>query len=148
MSVLSESICSVCKLLLSLSDAYHKYMYIHCSKYELCMTYHGFVTRLTRWVPLVEQDLLTLPGHLSSPDFFCEVRPTLSLVSRVCFVDRCLSFSLLAVVLSVLLPFTDPNYPFDIFKLFFRIELTYTCYFLFFFNSNIILFKCLLQSAS
>jgi hypothetical protein len=27
----------------------------------------GFVTRLTRWVPLVEQELLTLPEHLSSP---------------------------------------------------------------------------------
>jgi hypothetical protein len=27
----------------------------------------GFVTRLTRRVPLVEQELLTLPEHLSSP---------------------------------------------------------------------------------
>jgi hypothetical protein len=26
----------------------------------------GFVTRLTRWVPLVEQELLILPEHLSS----------------------------------------------------------------------------------
>jgi hypothetical protein len=79
--------------------------------------------------------------------FFCDVRATLSFVSRVCCVDRCL-----VVVLSVLLRFTDPDYPFGIFKLFFRIELTYTCYsfffFFFFFNNNIILFKCLLQSAS
>jgi cell shape-determining protein MreC len=29
----------------------------------------GFVTRLTRRVSLVEQDLLTLPEHLSSPPF-------------------------------------------------------------------------------
>jgi hypothetical protein len=29
----------------------------------------GFVTRLTRRVPLVEQELLTLPEHLSSPRF-------------------------------------------------------------------------------
>jgi hypothetical protein len=27
----------------------------------------GFVTRLIRWVPLVEKELLTLPEHLSSP---------------------------------------------------------------------------------
>jgi hypothetical protein len=30
------------------------------------MTYHRFVTRLTRRVSLVEQELLTLPEHLSS----------------------------------------------------------------------------------
>ena len=29
----------------------------------------GFVTRLTRWVSLVEQELPTLPEHLSSPRF-------------------------------------------------------------------------------
>ena len=28
---------------------------------------HGFVTRLTRLVPLVEKELPTLPEHLSSP---------------------------------------------------------------------------------
>jgi hypothetical protein len=52
----------------------------------------GFVTRLTRRVPLVEQELLTLPEHLSSPPVFCGVRVTRSLVLYVCFVDRCLSF--------------------------------------------------------
>jgi hypothetical protein len=30
----------------------------------------GFVTRITRRVPLVEQELLTLPEHLSSPPVF------------------------------------------------------------------------------
>ena len=30
----------------------------------------GFVTRLTRRVPLVEQKLLTLPEHMSSPPVF------------------------------------------------------------------------------
>jgi hypothetical protein len=30
----------------------------------------GFVTRLTQQVPLVEQELLTLPEHLSSPPVF------------------------------------------------------------------------------
>ena len=52
----------------------------------------GFVTRLTRRVPLVEQELLTLLEHLSSPPVFSGVRVTRSLVLYVCFVDRCLSF--------------------------------------------------------
>jgi hypothetical protein len=57
----------------------------------------------------VEQELLTLPEHLSSPPVFSGVRVTQSLVLYVCFVDRCLFFVLLllAVVLSVLLRFTD-----------------------------------------
>jgi hypothetical protein len=40
----------------------------------------------------VEQELLTLPEHLSSPLVFSGVRVTRSLVLCVCFVDRCLSF--------------------------------------------------------
>jgi hypothetical protein len=51
-----------------------------------------FVTRLTRRVPLVEQELLTLTEHLSSPLVSSGVRVTRSLVLSVCFVDRCLSF--------------------------------------------------------
>ena len=51
-----------------------------------------FVTRLTRQVPLVEQELLTLPEHLSSPPVFSGVRVTRSLVLCVCFVDLCLWF--------------------------------------------------------
>ena len=41
---------------------------------------------------IVEQELLTLPEHLSSPPVFSGVRVTRSLVICVCFVDRCLSF--------------------------------------------------------
>jgi hypothetical protein len=52
----------------------------------------GFVSRLTQRVPLVEQELLTLPEHLSSPPVFSGVRVTRSLVLYVCVVDRCLSF--------------------------------------------------------
>jgi hypothetical protein len=52
----------------------------------------GFVTRLTRRVPLVEQELPTLPEHMSSPPVFSGARVTRSLVLYVCFVDRCLSF--------------------------------------------------------
>ena len=51
-----------------------------------------FATRLTWWVPLVEQELLTLPEHMSSPPVFSEVRVTRSFVLCVCFVDRCLFF--------------------------------------------------------
>ena len=41
---------------------------------------------------LVEQELLTLPQHLSSPPVFGGVRVTRSLVLYVCFVDHCVSF--------------------------------------------------------
>jgi len=50
------------------------------------------VTKLTRLVSLVEQELLTLPEHLSLPPDFSGVRVTRSLVLCVCFVDLCLSF--------------------------------------------------------
>ena len=59
--------------------------------YEISML-TGFVTRLTRRVSLVEQELLTLPENLSSPPVFSGVHVTRSLVLCVCFVDRCLSF--------------------------------------------------------
>jgi hypothetical protein len=62
----------------------------------------GFVNKLTRRVPLVEQELLTLPEHLSSPPVFSGVRVTRSL----------------AIVLSVLRRYTNSDCPFGIFKLF------------------------------
>ena len=81
----------------------------------------GFVARLTRRVPLVEQGLLTLPEHMSSPPVFSGVRVTPSLVLYVCFVDRRLSFCTfsLAIVFSVL-RYTNSDCPFSIFKLFFQ----------------------------
>ena len=54
----------------------------------------GFVSRLTRRMSLVEEELLTFPEHLSSPPVFIGVRVTRSLASCVCFVDHCLSFCL------------------------------------------------------
>ena len=82
----------------------------------------GFATRLTREMPLVEQELLTLPEHLSSPPVFSGDRATRSLAWYVWFVDRCLSFVLflLPIVFSVHLRYTDSDYPFGIFKLFFH----------------------------
>jgi hypothetical protein len=40
----------------------------------------------------VEQELPTIPEHMSSPPIISGVRVTRSLVLYVCFVDRCLSF--------------------------------------------------------
>jgi hypothetical protein len=53
----------------------------------------GFVTRLTRRVQLVEQELILDRNHLSSPPVFSGVHITRSLVLYVCFLDRWLSFS-------------------------------------------------------
>jgi len=47
---------------------------------------------LRRQVSLVEQELLTLSDHPSSPPAFRGVHVTRSLVLCVCFVDSCLSF--------------------------------------------------------
>ena len=57
-----------------------------------------------------------------APEFilvFSGIRVTRSLVLYVCFVGHCLSFCtfLLAIVLSVLLRYTDSDFPFGIFKL-------------------------------
>ena len=76
---------------------------------------------MLRWqVPLVEQELLTLLEHLSSPPVFSGVRVTRSLILYVCSVDHCLSFCNFSfehcVVCSPLYRFWLP--PFGIFKLF------------------------------
>ena len=79
----------------------------------------GFVTRWTRRVPLVEMELLTLPEHLGSLPVFSGVRVTRSLVVYVCFVDHCpFALFLFAIALSVLLRYTDSDYPFGILRLF------------------------------
>jgi hypothetical protein len=57
------------------------------------MTYHRVCnSRLPRRMPLVGQELLTLPEYLSSLPSFSEVRVTRSLVLCVCFVVRRLFF--------------------------------------------------------
>ena len=82
----------------------------------------GFVTGLTWWVLLVEQKLLTLPQHLSSPPVFSGVRVTQSFVLYAMFCRLLFVLFVLfpsVIVLSVLLHFTDSDYPFGNFKLFF-----------------------------
>ena len=63
----------------------------------------------------MEQELLNLPEHLSSPTVFSEVRVAQSLV--FCVFCRFVLY-LFVIVFSVLLRFTDSDYPFGIFKLF------------------------------
>ena len=58
---------------------------------KLDIPFHTFRSRLTRWVPLVEQELLILPKHIRSPPVFSGVCVTRSIVFCVCFIDRCLS---------------------------------------------------------
>ena len=92
----------------------------------------GFVTRLTRRVPLVEQELLTLPEHLSSPPFLVGF-----LLLNLLFYMYVLSIVvcpfvvfLLAIVLSVLLRYTVSDCPFGIYKLFLSRIIDYTKYLL------------------
>jgi hypothetical protein len=58
--------------------------------YHICLVYWSLIRR----VQLVDQELLTLPEHLSPSRAFSGVRVTPSLLLCVCFVDRCLSFCL------------------------------------------------------
>ena len=76
-------------------------------------TITGFVTRSTRRVSLVEQELPTLPEHLSSPPIF---RVTRSLGLYVCFVERC-TFFFWPLCCQFFFDI-DSDYPFGIFKLF------------------------------
>ena len=67
---------------------------------------------------------VTSEAGTAYPSVFSGVRVTRSLVLDVCFVDRCLSFCTFSfghcvVHLYVLLRYTDSDYPFGIFKLFF-----------------------------
>jgi hypothetical protein len=52
----------------------------------------GYVTRGTRKMPLVKQELLTLPEHLRSPQFVVWFVLLNLEFSVYCFVDHCLSF--------------------------------------------------------
>ena len=65
---------------------------------------------------VLERELLTPTEHISPPPVISGVLGTIALV--VCFVICPFVLFLLAIVLSVLLRYTDYNYPFGIFKLF------------------------------
>ena len=71
-------------------------------------------------VPLAEQELFTLPEHLSSPPVFGGVRVARCLVLCVLFCIPLIVLFLLAIVLYVL-RFSDSDSTFGIFKLFLRL---------------------------
>jgi hypothetical protein len=102
----------------------HSWLWLYCSErlvYGILATFlihYGFVARVTRRVPLVEQELPTLPEHMNSPPVFSGIRVTRALTLCVMFCRSLFVLFLLAIVLSVLLWFTDSNYSFGIFKLF------------------------------
>jgi hypothetical protein len=87
----------------------------------------NFVTRLTRLVPLVEQELPSLPEHMSSLPVFSWVRVSRSLVFYVMFCRSLLVPFPFAIVLYVLLQFTASDYivvssSFSYIKVFFNIQ--------------------------
>ena len=77
---------------------------------------------LLRRVSLVEQELLTLMEHMSSPPVFSGVRVDWSLVLCLMFCRSFFVLFLLAIVLSVRW-FTDLDNPFGIYKLCFVVSL-------------------------
>jgi hypothetical protein len=85
----------------------------------------GFLTRLTLQVPQVEQKLFIFPEHLSSPPLFYW-RSCYSTFSFMCMICRSLFVFLYFFFwpLCCLFRFTDSNYPFGIFKLFFSLSVT------------------------
>jgi hypothetical protein len=90
----------------------------------------GFVTRLRRRVPLVEQELLTLPNHLSSPPGSCY-----SIFSFICMFCRslfvllsfffwplcCLFFFDLRILIAPLVS-SNSSYSFFLYKSYFPYE--------------------------
>ena len=97
----SDIVCfSFYYIAVSTIDIEHVLFWIFCMRYKIfCLSCidcpSSFQTYAFRFplCYLVEQEMLTLPEHLSSPlVFFSGVRVTRSLVLYVCFVDRCLSF--------------------------------------------------------
>jgi hypothetical protein len=77
----------------------------------------GFVTRLTQRMPLVEQELLLLPGNHKSPPIISEVSVTRSLVLCIMFYRSL--FVLLFFFLCIFrhfFRFTESDYPFGVIK--------------------------------
>ena len=84
-------------------------LYIRCCSCRLTVT---------RQLSHVEQELLTLPEHLSSHPVFGGVRVARFFVFCVMFCRSLFVLFRVAIELSVCLRFTDTDYPFGIFNLF------------------------------
>ena len=64
----------------------HKWPQISvCRNHNHSRLITGLVTIVKRWAPHVEQELLTPPGHLSSPMFLCGIHIAQSFVFYVMF---------------------------------------------------------------
>jgi hypothetical protein len=92
---------------------------------DIYVSAHDMFLEKPAWCTQKNEKLgnLRFKEHLSSPPVFSGVRVTRSLVLRVCFVDRCLSFCNFSFGHCVVCPtfrFTDSDYLFGIFKLFFN----------------------------
>ena len=83
------------------------------------MTYHRVCNQINTTDVISGAEIAYPSGAPEFTQVFSGVRVTQSLVLCVCFVDRCLSFcTFFAIMLSVLLRYTESDCPFDIFKLF------------------------------
>jgi len=84
------------RLVIVFTYLFHIVCYFNVLSLDLCLLTIGegiYVRRLLSWhMPLVEQELLTLPEHLNLPPAFSGVHVTQSLVLCVCFLDRCFFF--------------------------------------------------------
>jgi len=78
----------------------------------------GFVAIVKQRMTLVEQELLTLVKHRSSPSVFSSVRVALSFIFCVVFCN--LSCPFVPFLLAIVLYLQILIYSFDIFKLFMR----------------------------
>ena len=86
LSFVKQGTCKTYKLSLSNTKnmKYSKLVRFMEYLFPISRLINRFVTRLTRRVSIVEQELPTLPEHLSSPRVFSGVHVTRSLVLCVC----------------------------------------------------------------
>ena len=78
----------------------HIKLWQYTHHFRHCVQMNTLYSYDSKWLPystyglltLVEQELPTLPDHLSSPPIFSWIRVTRSLVLCVCFVDPCQSY--------------------------------------------------------
>ena len=78
----------------------------------------GFVTTVTRWVPLVEQKLFSTPEHLSSHPVFSGVRVAQFIIFCVVVLRSLFALLFVLVIVLSVLRFMTSGYPFGFFKLF------------------------------
>ena len=99
-------------------QGYVSFVIITILSFPLSWLITGNVTRVTQRVLPVEQELFTLPGHLSSHPVFSGVCCTRSIVflCSILYIIVCFSFSFIQSM--PVIRYTAPDYPFSIFKLF------------------------------